>query len=176
MQKIGPRKNSTIKIFYSFKGKNYVPRNDKLRQQIVELFHDHETAGHPGELEIFNAVQQYYWWPGLRTFVKNYVKGCGICQQFKIDRNPSKPTFLPVEGATSTRLTSPTELGLLLSFPPLSQQIGTTFDNNPTVLAILRYVKETYDADVGCTEDGRIGATRYAGGNGTRKEAEKRNV
>ena len=40
-------------------------------------------------------------------------------------------------------------------------------------------VKETYDADVGCTEDGRngrIGATRYAGGNGTRKEAEKRNV
>ena len=40
-------------------------------------------------------------------------------------------------------------------------------------------VKETYGADVGCTEDGRngrIGATRYAGGNGTRKEAEKRNV
>ena len=37
------------------------------------------------------------------------------------------------------------------------------------------FVKETYGADVGCTEDGRngrIGATRYAGGNGTRKEAE----
>ena len=85
-----------------FKGKNYIPRNDKLRRQIVELFHDHETAGHPGELETFNAVQQYYWWPELRTFVKNYVKGCGICQQFKIDRNLSKPTFLPVEGATST--------------------------------------------------------------------------
>ena len=84
-----------------FKGKNYVPRNDKLRRQIVELFHDHETAGHLGELETFNAVQQYYWWPGLRTFVKNYVKGCGICQQFKIDRNPSKPMFLPVEGARS---------------------------------------------------------------------------
>ena len=40
---------------------------------------------------------------------------------------------------TSPLLTSPTELGLLLSFPPLNQQIGTTFDNNPTVLAILRY-------------------------------------
>ena len=40
-------------------------------------------------------------------------------------------------------------------------------------------VKETYGTDVRCTEDGRdgrIGATRYAGGNGTRKEAEKRNV
>ena len=40
---------------------------------------------------------------------------------------------------TPPLLTSPTELGLLLSFPPLSQQIGTTFDNNPTVVAILRY-------------------------------------
>ena len=40
-------------------------------------------------------------------------------------------------------------------------------------------LKRRTDADVGYTEDGRdgrIGATRYAGGNGTRKEAEKRNV
>ena len=40
-------------------------------------------------------------------------------------------------------------------------------------------VKETYGADVGYTEDGRdgrIGATKYAGGNGARKKAEKRNV
>ena len=36
-------------------------------------------------------------------------------------------------------MTSPAELGLLLSFPPLNQQIGATFDNNPTILAILRY-------------------------------------
>ena len=40
---------------------------------------------------------------------------------------------------TSPLMTSPAELGLLLSFPPLSPQIGATFNNNPTVLAILRY-------------------------------------
>ena len=81
------------------------------------MFHDHETAGHPGELETFNAVQQYYWWPGLRTFVKNYVKGCGICQQFKIDRNPSKPTFLPVKGATSTRPFANCSMDLITDLP-----------------------------------------------------------
>ena len=40
-------------------------------------------------------------------------------------------------------------------------------------------LKRRTGTDVGYTEDGRdgrIGATRYAGGNGTRKEAEKRNV
>ena len=67
------------------------------------MFHDCETAGHPGELETFNAIRQHYWWPSLQTFVKNYVSGCRICQQFKIHRSPSKPTFIPTEGAKSTR-------------------------------------------------------------------------
>ena len=70
-------------LFY--KGKNYIPKNLSLQQDILKAFHDHQTAGHPGELETYNAVRQHYWWPGLCLFVKSYVQGCGICQQFKID-------------------------------------------------------------------------------------------
>ena len=66
------------------------------------MFHNHETAGHPGELETYNALRQHYWWPGLHTYVKNYVRGCGSCQQFKIDQSPSRPMYLPTEGAHST--------------------------------------------------------------------------
>ena len=69
-----------------FKGKNYIPRNMDLQREIVKSFHDHETAGHQGKIGTYNAVQQHYWWPGLRTFVKNYISGCGTCQQFKIDK------------------------------------------------------------------------------------------
>ena len=39
-----------------FKGKNYILRDDNLRRDITRLFHDHETAGHPGELETYNAL------------------------------------------------------------------------------------------------------------------------
>ena len=70
-------------IFY--KGKNYIPKDQELQRDVVKMYHDHETAGHPGELETYNSIQQHYWWPGLRTFVKNYVQGCGTCQQFKIN-------------------------------------------------------------------------------------------
>ena len=87
-------------LFY--KGKNYILGNQSLRQDILKAFHDHETAGHPGELETYNAIRQHYWWPGLRSFVKSYVRGCGICQQFKIDRNPSKLAFLLIDSAKST--------------------------------------------------------------------------
>jgi hypothetical protein len=69
-------------IFY--KEKNYFPKDQELQWDIVKMYHDHEMAGHPGELETYNRVRQNYWWPGLQTFVKNYVQGCGICQQFKI--------------------------------------------------------------------------------------------
>ena len=32
------------------------------------MFHDHETPGHPGELETYNLVKVHYWWPGMRMF------------------------------------------------------------------------------------------------------------
>ena len=36
-------------------------------------------------------------------------------------------------------MTSPTELGMLLTYPPLNQQVSTTFTDNPTALTILLY-------------------------------------
>jgi Integrase zinc binding domain len=103
-------------IFY--KGKQYIPKDQELQRDILKLFHDHETAGHPGELETYNLVKQHYWWPGLRVFIKNYVKGCGICQQFKIDQNPSHPSFVPVEGAISTRPFAHCSMDLIMDLPP----------------------------------------------------------
>ena len=70
-------------IFY--KEKKYIFSDQELQQDIVKMFHDHETAGHPGELEMYNLVKQYYLWPDPYSFVKNYMQGCGICQQFEIN-------------------------------------------------------------------------------------------
>ena len=50
-------------LFY--KEKNYIPTDGQLRHDIVQKYHDHPTARHPGELQTFNAVKEHYWWPGL---------------------------------------------------------------------------------------------------------------
>ena len=107
--------NDRNTLFY--KGKNYIPRNMELRRDIVHSFHDHPTAGHPGEIGTYNAVQQNYWWPSLRTFVKNYVQGCGTCQQFKINRTPSRPAYIPTEGAKSTRPFANCSMDLITNLP-----------------------------------------------------------
>ena len=45
------------------------------------------------------------------------MKGCGICQQFKIDRNSSHPSFIPVEGAKSTRPFAHCSMDLITDLP-----------------------------------------------------------
>ena len=102
-------------LFY--KGRNYIPQNNELRQDIVRSFHDHITTGHPDEIGTCNVIRQNYWWPGLRTFVKNYVQSCGICQQFKTDRTPSQPAYIPTEGAKSTRLFANCSMDLITNLP-----------------------------------------------------------
>ena len=41
-------------IFY--KEKNYIPRDQELQRDMVKMYHDHEMAGHPGELETYNSI------------------------------------------------------------------------------------------------------------------------
>ena len=93
-----------------------------LRRHIVRQHHDAETAGHPGELETYNTIRQHYWWPGMRTFVNNYVKGCGICQQFKIDRSLSKPALMLTEGAKTTRPFAYCSMDLITDLPTCKGQ------------------------------------------------------
>ena len=39
----------------------------------------------------------------MRKFIKLYIAGCAECQQYKINRHPTKPTLMPIEGPKSTR-------------------------------------------------------------------------
>jgi hypothetical protein len=81
------------------------------------MYHNHEMAGHLGELETYNGIRQNYWWPGLWTFVKNYVQGCGICQQFKINRSLSNPAYIAIEGANNTRPSAKCSMDLITDLP-----------------------------------------------------------
>ena len=106
-------------IFY--KGKNYIPKDKELWQDVVKMYHDHETAGHPGELEAYNSIWQHYWWPGLQMFVKNYVQGCGMCQQFKINWSPSNLAYQAIEGAKMTRPFAHCSMDLITDLPPVER-------------------------------------------------------
>ena len=52
-------------------------------------------------------------------FVKNYVQGCGTCQQFTINRSPSNLAYQAREGAKTTRSFAYCSMDLITDLPPV---------------------------------------------------------
>ena len=98
IEKPGPD-SSTPLLFYN--GHLYIPDELELQRQIIKDHHDTPTAGHLGVLATCRSIRASYWWPGLSSFVRNYVKGCAICQQFKVNTRLSKPSLVPIESLSS---------------------------------------------------------------------------
>ena len=61
-----------------------VPTDEQLRCDILSQNHDSPMAGHPGRDNTTALVSQHYWWPKMNAWIKQYIKGCAICQQNKI--------------------------------------------------------------------------------------------
>ena len=102
-------------LFY--RDRNYVCDDLTLQQDVVRMLHGHKTAGHLGKAETLVAVEQHYWWPGLCTFFHNYVKGCGVCQQYKTNRSPSHPSYMLIPPSVSTRLFASCSMDLITDLP-----------------------------------------------------------
>jgi Integrase zinc binding domain len=53
-----------------------------------------KATGHPGIVNTFKAVAKEYWWPDMKHFVVQYVKGCASCQSMKPNTMwPQAPLF-----------------------------------------------------------------------------------
>jgi len=63
--------------------KVYVPKDEKLRAEIIRLHHDTPVGGHRGQWKMAELVTRNFWWPGVTREVKRYVEGCDACQQNK---------------------------------------------------------------------------------------------
>jgi hypothetical protein len=70
--------------------------NDKLRRKIVLQYHDAPTAGHPGMTSTLFSIFQDYWWPQMKDFIQQYVRGCATCQANKADTTQTKPPLFPI--------------------------------------------------------------------------------
>ena len=71
-----------------YRGKLYVPNDTEIRREILKECHDSRTAGHPGRDCTLELVSRHYWWPLMRSFVDQYVRGCDQCQRFKSAPHP----------------------------------------------------------------------------------------
>ena len=63
--------------------KVYMPKDEELRTEIIQLHYDVPMAGHGEKWKTVELVTRNYWWPGVTREVGRYVEGCDLCQQMK---------------------------------------------------------------------------------------------
>jgi len=59
--------------------KVYVPKDDRLRAEIIRLHYDTPVGGHGGQWKTVELVTRNFWWPGITKELKQYVEGCNAC-------------------------------------------------------------------------------------------------
>lgn len=65
----------------------YVPDADDFRLRVLRLKHDHLLAGHQGQNRTAALILREFSWPGLRLFVRDYVRSCTTCKRNKSPRH-----------------------------------------------------------------------------------------
>jgi hypothetical protein len=76
-------------------GKVYVPKDEKLQMDIIQLHHDTPVAGHGGQWKTVKLVTRNYWWPGVTKQIQRYVEGCDLCQPNKNRPVPPAGKLMP---------------------------------------------------------------------------------
>ena len=75
-----------------------VPSDQQLRHDVLSQYHNSPIAGHPRRDNMITLVTRKYWWLKMNMWIEQYIKGCGICQQNKIQTTKNKTLLYHIPG------------------------------------------------------------------------------
>ncbi|KAM2950710.1 hypothetical protein COP2_000294 [Malus domestica] len=64
----------------------YVLNNSKLKKEILDEAHISAYAMHPRGTKMYHTIRPFYYWPGMKREIAEYVSRSVICQQVKAER------------------------------------------------------------------------------------------
>jgi len=76
--------------------KVYMPKDKKLKAEIVRLYHNTPIGGHGGQWKTVELVTRNFWWPGVTKEVKRYVERYDACQHNKNCTEQPAGKLMPV--------------------------------------------------------------------------------
>ncbi|UYV68351.1 K02A2.6-like [Cordylochernes scorpioides] len=92
---------------YRLQNKYLVTKNEKgtwvkvvptgFREAVISYHHDIPTGGHFGVKKVMRRLKSDYYWPGMRTQVRKYIRRCENCQLSNqgVTKAASAPHFRP---------------------------------------------------------------------------------
>ncbi len=106
-----------------------------------------DTTGHPGVTKTLTLLNRNYWWPRMKNFATQYIKGCALCQSHKnITLHPKPPQF-PITMNPEAQPFKCIALDFITKLPPSEgyDSILTITDHDCSKGSIFILCKETID-------------------------------
>jgi hypothetical protein len=66
-----------------FNNRIVVPKNEELRQQILDEAHLSRYSIHPGSTKMYQDFKKHYWWTKMKIEIARYVARCDTCRRVK---------------------------------------------------------------------------------------------
>ena len=63
----------------------------QFQSRVLEIAHDHPSAGHFAEDRTWKAVTSKFFWPGAHDDVVNWVRSCGACNEHGVKKYVRRP-------------------------------------------------------------------------------------
>jgi len=122
--------------------------NNKLHKGLISLFHDSTTARHPRITKTLALMKPYYWWPGMKGFVTEYIKGCATCQMTKVNTHLTKPPMFPITSEANALPFQTISLNFIVKLPVSDGKdtILTITDHDCSKAALFIPCNKTIDA------------------------------
>ncbi|KAD2393961.1 hypothetical protein E3N88_40938 [Mikania micrantha] len=68
-----------------FKDRIWIPAVDELRKLIFDEAHKTKYSVHPGADKMYQDLRAFYWWPGMKKDIAEYVGRCLTCAKIAMD-------------------------------------------------------------------------------------------
>jgi len=78
-----PRWSTDETGYLCLNGHMYVPKANDLRLHVLRYKHDHPLSGHFSQNRTLELIHREYTWPGIHTYIKDYIKSCMTCARAK---------------------------------------------------------------------------------------------
>jgi hypothetical protein len=66
-----------------FNNRIVVPKDEEIRQQILDEAHLSCYSIHPGSTKMYQDLKQHYWWIKMKIEIARYVAKCDTCRHVK---------------------------------------------------------------------------------------------
>jgi hypothetical protein len=79
-----------------YRDRPYVPDDDELYAELTRLCHEIPAAGHPGRARTYQILSRDYYWPGMSSYVRRWVRNCHVCSRTKPSRRGHQGLLQPL--------------------------------------------------------------------------------